>query len=135
MLVLSAYVKDTYASRLLADGAAGVGSLLKSASATWPSSSTPSAVLDGGTVMDPEVVSQPFSRRCHDDPIRSLTPREREVLALVAQGLGNAAIAQQPFVFEAAVSKHIGHILLKLDLAPSDTGHRRVLAAPAYLRS
>jgi DNA-binding NarL/FixJ family response regulator len=136
VLVLSAYVEDTYASRLLADGAAGVGYLLKERVGDVAQFvDTLRRVLGGGTVMDPEVVSQLFSRRRHDDPIRSLTPRESEVLALVAQGLGNTAIAQQLYVSEAAVSKHIGNIFLKLDLAPTDTGHRRVLATLAYLRS
>jgi DNA-binding NarL/FixJ family response regulator len=92
-------------------------------------------VVDGGTVLDPEVVSQLMVRRRADDPMRALTPREQEVLALMAEGYANSAIAEQLVVSETAVSKHIGNIFAKLGLSPTDTGHRRVLAVLAHLRS
>jgi DNA-binding NarL/FixJ family response regulator len=85
--------------------------------------------------MDPEVIAKLFTRRSVDDPIRSLTPREHEVLGLVAQGLGNHEIAQTITVTETAVSKHIGNIFAKLGLSPDDSGNRRVLATLAYLNS
>lgn len=136
VLVLSAYVEDRYASRLLGSGAQGVGYLLKErVGKVGDFVDALHRVADGGTVMDPEVIAQLFSRRGTQDPIRSLTPREFEVLGLVAEGLGNTAIAQSISVSETAVSKHIGNIFAKLGLAPSDSGHRRVLAALAYLRS
>lgn len=136
VLVLSAYVEDRYASRLLASGAQGVGYLLKErVGNVGEFVDGLRRVSGGGTVMDPEVIAQLFSRRSTRDPIRSLTPREFEVLGLVAEGLGNTAIAAAISVSETAVSKHIGNIFAKLGLAPSDTGHRRVLATLAYLRS
>lgn len=136
ILVLSAYVEDRYATDLLASGAAGLGYLLKERVgkvATFLDALD--RVVDGGTVMDPEVVSQLMVRQRRDDPIESLTPREREVLALMAEGHGNAHIAQSLFVSETAIGKHIGNIFAKLDLAPSDSGHRRVLAVLAHLRA
>jgi DNA-binding NarL/FixJ family response regulator len=136
ILVLSAYVEASDATDLLATGAGGVGYLLKERVgkvATFLDALR--RVVDGGTVLDPEVVSQLMVRRRADDPMRALTPREREVLALMAEGYGNAAIAEQLVVSETAVSKHIGNIFTKLGLAPTDTGHRRVLAVLAYLRS
>lgn len=136
VLVLSAYVEDRYASRLLAGGSEGVGYLLKErVGDVGQFVDTLRKVIGGGTVMDSEVISQLFSRRGTDDPIRALTPREREVLGLVAQGMDNAGIADAIVVSEAAVSKHIGNIFSKLGLASSDSGHRRVLATLAYLRS
>lgn len=136
VLVLSAYVEDRYAGRLLASGAQGVGYLLKErVGRVRDFVDGLRRVLDGGTVMDPEVIAQLFSRRSTQDPVRSLTPREFEVLGLVAEGLGNAAIAQAISVSETAVSKHIGNIFAKLGLSPLDSGHRRVLATLAYLRS
>ena len=136
VLVLSAYVEDRYASRLLASGAQGVGYLLKErVGNVGEFVDGLRRVVGGGTVMDPEVIAQLFSRRSTEDPIRSLTPREFEVLGLVAEGLGNTAIAAAISVTETAVSKHIGNIFAKLGLAPSDSGHRRVLATLAYLRS
>jgi DNA-binding NarL/FixJ family response regulator len=136
ILVLSAYVEDSYATDLLATGTGGVGYLLKERVgkvATFLDALH--RVVDGGTVLDPEVVSQLMVRRRADDPMRTLTPREREVLALMAEGYGNSAIAEQLVVSETAVSKHIGNIFTKLGLSPTDTGHRRVLAVLAYLRS
>jgi DNA-binding NarL/FixJ family response regulator len=136
ILVLSAYVEDSYVTDLLAAGAGGVGYLLKERVgkvATFLDALR--RVVDGGTVLDPEVVSQLMVRRRADDPMRTLTPREREVLALMAEGYGNGAIAEQLVVSETAVSKHIGNIFAKLGLSPTDTGHRRVLAVLAHLRS
>lgn len=136
VLVLSAYVEDRYAGELLADGAGALGYLLKERVGKVASFvDALHRVASGGTVMDPEVISQLMSRRRADDPVRALTPREREVLGLMAEGLDNASIAGRLFVTETAVSKHIGNIFAKLGLAASDSGHRRVLAVLAYLRS
>jgi DNA-binding NarL/FixJ family response regulator len=136
ILVLSAYVEDSYASDLLGDGAGAIGYLLKERVgkvATFLDALH--RVVDGGTVLDPEVVSQLMVRRRADDPVRTLTPRERDVLALMAEGRTNAGIAEELVVSEPAVSKHIGNIFTKLGLSQSDTGHRRVLAVLAYLRA
>jgi DNA-binding NarL/FixJ family response regulator len=92
-------------------------------------------VAGGGTVLDPEVVGQLLVRRRRDDPLRNLTPREREVLALMAEGRSNTAIARKIVVTEGAVEKHVRNIFTKLDLPPDDEQHRRVLAVLAYLRS
>ncbi|PZF83028.1 response regulator [Jiangella anatolica] len=136
VLVLSAYVEDSYATELLADGADGVGYLLKErVGKVEQFLDALRRVVAGGTVMDPEVVSQLMVRRRSDDPIRTLTPREREVLALMAEGLANPDIAARLVVTETAVSKHIRSIFAKLGLAHGDTGHRRVLAVLAYLKS
>ncbi|MFE3291803.1 LuxR C-terminal-related transcriptional regulator [Rhodococcus sp. NPDC059234] len=136
VLVLSAYVEDRYASGLLADGANGLGYLLKErVGRVAEFTDALRRVAAGGTVMDPEVISQLMSRRRADDPIRSLTPRESEVLGLMAEGLDNATIAARLVVSETAVSKHIGNIFAKLGLSASDAGHRRVLAVLAYLRA
>lgn len=136
ILVLSAYVEDSYANDLLGDGTGGVGYLLKERVgkvATFLDALE--RVVAGGTVLDPEVVTQLMVRRRADDPIRTLTPRERDVLALMAEGHTNATIAGELVVSEPAVSKHIGNIFTKLGLPPSDVGHRRVLAVLAYLRA
>ncbi len=136
VLVLSAYVEDRYASGLLADGASGLGYLLKErVGRVAEFTDALRRVAAGGTVMDPEVISQLMSRRRADDPIRSLTPRESEVLGLMAEGLDNASIAARLVVSDTAVSKHIGNIFAKLGLSASDAGHRRVLAVLAYLRA
>ncbi|WP_137874875.1 response regulator transcription factor [Rhodococcus sp. Q] len=136
VLVLSAYVEDRYASGLLADGANGLGYLLKErVGRVAEFTDALRRVAAGGTVMDPEVISQLMSRRRADDPIRSLTPRESEVLGLMAEGLDNASIAARLVVSDTAVSKHIGNIFAKLGLSASDAGHRRVLAVLAYLRA
>ena len=90
-------------------------------------------VAAGGTVMDPEVVSQLLAKRARDEQVGRLTPREREVLALMAEGRSNAAVAARLVVSEKAVSKHIANIFMKLDLAPSDDDNRRVMAVLAYL--
>jgi DNA-binding NarL/FixJ family response regulator len=136
VLVLSAYVEDEYASRLLAGGSEGVGYLLKERVGNVAQFVDALRRVGGGaTVMDPEVIAQLFTRRRADDPVRSLTPREHEVLGLVAQGLGNHEIATAITVSETAVSKHIGNIFAKLGLSPDDSGSRRVLATLAYLNS
>ncbi|MGV8977810.1 MAG: response regulator [Cellulomonas sp.] len=136
VLVLSAYVEDRYASRLLAGGADGIGYLLKERVGNVAEFvDTLRRVIGGATVMDPEVITQLVGRRGFNDPIRTLTPREHEVLGLMAQGLANQDIAEKLFVSETAISKHIGNIFAKLNLSVSDSGHRRVLATLAYLRS
>ncbi|WP_328871963.1 response regulator transcription factor [Streptomyces sp. NBC_00287] len=135
VLVLSQYVQRTYASDLLDSGdGSGVGYLLKDrVGQVEEFVDALSEVADGGTVVDPEVVRQLLRRR--RDPLERLTPREREVLALIAEGKSNGAIAKALVVSEAAVGKHIGSILTKLDLPPAEETHRRVLAVLAYLRS
>ncbi|MFG2489860.1 LuxR C-terminal-related transcriptional regulator [Streptomyces caniferus] len=133
VLVLSQYVEETYAVELLADGAGGVGYLLKDrVGRVEEFLSALERVAAGGTALDPEVVSELLTRR-RDDPLDALTPREREVLQLMAQGRDNATIARLLVVSDRAVSKHIGNIFAKLGLPASDSGHRRVLAVLAYL--
>lgn len=135
VLVLSQYVQRTYAAELLDSGdGSGVGYLLKDRVGQIEEFiDALREVADGGTVVDPEVVRQLLRRR--RDPLERLTAREREVLALVAQGRSNGAIARDLVVSEAAVGKHIGNILAKLDLPPADETHRRVLAVLAFLRA
>jgi DNA-binding NarL/FixJ family response regulator len=135
VLVLSQYVQRTYASELLDTGdGSGIGYLLKDrVGQVEEFVDALCEVADGGTVVDPEVVRQLLRRR--RDPLERLTPREREVLALIAEGRSNGAIARELVVSEAAVGKHIGSILAKLDLPPADATHRRVLAVLAYLRA
>ncbi len=136
ILVLSAYVEDSYAADLLADGSGGIGYLLKErVGKVEKFLDALQRIVDGGTVLDPEVVSQLMVRRRADDPLRTLTPREREVLGLMAEGHANGAIAGLLVVSETAVSKHIGNIFAKLGLPPTDTGHRRVLAVLAHLKA
>ncbi|MGW1884321.1 response regulator [Streptomyces sp. NPDC001970] len=134
VLVLSQYVQRTYATELLDSGdGIGVGYLLKDrVGHVEEFMDALVRVAQGGTVVDPEVVRRLLRRR--RDPLEQLTPREREVLALVAEGRSNAAIARALVVTEAAVGKHIGNILAKLDLPPAEDTHRRVLAVLAYLR-
>lgn len=135
VLVLSQYVEETYASDLLADGAGGVGYLLKDrVSALADLSDALERVTSGGTVVDPEVVAQLFARR-RRDPLDTLTAREREVLALMAEGRTNSAVARTLVITEGAVEKHISSILTKLDLPPSGDDHRRVMAVLAWLKS
>ena len=134
VLVLSQYVEESYAGELVADGRGGVGYLLKDrVSALDELSDALERVVSGGTVLDPEVVAQLMARR-RSDPLDALTPREREVLGLMAEGRSNAAIARRLVVSQGAVEKHVSNILLKLGLAPSDNDHRRVLAVLAWLR-
>ena len=135
ILVLSQYVEVSYADDLLADRAGAVGYLLKdrvSDVADFLDALT--RVAGGGTVLDPEVVAQLLVRRRRDDPLRTLTPREREVLALMAEGRSNTAIARRMVVTDGAVEKHVRNIFTKLDLPPDDEQHRRVLAVLAYLQ-
>jgi DNA-binding NarL/FixJ family response regulator len=136
VLVLSQYVEQLYARELLADQAGGVGYLLKDR--VFNDESFAAAIRNvaaGGTVLDPEVVQKLMVRRAGSEPVSRLTPREREVLALMAEGRSNAAIAQRLFITEKAVSKHAAGIFGKLDLVPSDDDNRRVLAVLAYLGS
>jgi DNA-binding NarL/FixJ family response regulator len=136
ILVLSQYVEVLYADDLLADRAGAVGYLLKDrVSEIAEFLDALDRVAGGGTVLDPEVVGQLLVRRRRDDPLRNLTPREREVLALMAEGRSNTAIARKIVVTEGAVEKHVRNIFTKLDLPPDDEQHRRVLAVLAYLRS
>ena len=136
VLVLSQYVEQLYARELLADQAGGVGYLLKDRVFNDDQFvEALRAVARGGTVMDPEVVSKLLVRRARDEPVARLSPREREVLALMAEGRSNSAIAQRLFVTEKAVSKHSTSIFAKLDLVPSDDDNRRVLAVLAYLNT
>ncbi|MEE1774163.1 response regulator transcription factor [Streptomyces sp. JV185] len=135
VLVLSQYVQRAYAADLLDSGdGSGVGYLLKDrVGQVEEFVEELREVADGGTVVDPEVVRQLLRRR--RDPLERLTAREREVLALVAQGRSNGSIARELVVSEAAVGKHIGNILAKLDLPPADETHRRVLAVLTFLRA
>jgi DNA-binding NarL/FixJ family response regulator len=135
ILVLSQYVETRYATELLNAGdGTHVGYLLKDRIGHVNEFvDALRRVVDGGTVVDPEVVRQMLRR--HRDPLDSLTAREREVLALVAEGRSNAAIATALHVAEASVAKHIRSILNKLGLPPADETHRRVLAVLTFLRS
>jgi DNA-binding NarL/FixJ family response regulator len=136
MLVLSQYVEAQYASELLADGAGGVGYLLKDRVADVREfNDALRRVAAGGTALDPEVVSQLMVQRRRDDRLSELTPREREVLAAMAEGRTNAGIAELLSITEGAAEKHISNIFSKLDLPGTVDGHRRVLAVLAYLDS
>jgi DNA-binding NarL/FixJ family response regulator len=136
ILVLSQYVEASYADELLADRRGAVGYLLKDrVSEVAEFMDALHRVAGGATVLDPEVVGQLIVRRRRDDPLRSVTPREREVLGLMAEGRSNTAIARKLVVSEGAVEKHIRNIFAKLDLPPDDEQHRRVLAVLTYLQS
>ncbi len=129
VLVFSQWIETRYATELLAAGAGGVGYLLKDRVADVADFvDALHRVATGGTALDPEVVKQLMGASRQQDALTRLTPREREVLELMAQGLTNNAIAAALTVTERAVEKHIGNIFTKLDLPPSDTHHRRVLA-------
>lgn len=135
VLVLSQYVEQLYARELLADRSGGVGYLLKDrVFNVGQFVDAVRQVAAGGTAMDPEVVAQLLTRRSAlDEPIGTLTPREREVLSLMAEGRSNAAIAGRMFITEKAVSKHTNSIFTRLGLPPSEDDNRRVLAVLAYL--
>ena len=134
VLVLSQYVEREYASELLADGAGGVGYLLKDRVADVRDFMDALArVAGGGTALDPEVVAQLMVSRRRDDRLGALTPREREVLAAMAEGKTNVGIATALVISEGAAEKHITNILGKLDLPDSENDHRRVLAVLAFL--
>ena len=135
VLVLSQYVEERYAVELLAGGASGVGYLLKERVADVKEFvDAVRRVADGGTSIDHEVITQ-LMVRSKKSPVDSLTPREREVLGLMAQGLSNTAIANTLVVSDGAVEKHVGNIFAKLGLEPSNSEHRRVRAVLAYLDS
>jgi DNA-binding NarL/FixJ family response regulator len=134
VLVLSQHVEQLYARELLADGSGAVGYLLKDR--VFDAEQFVDAVrrvAAGGTAMDPQVIQQLLSRRADDRPLGGLTPRELEVLELMAQGRSNAAIAGQLVVTERAIAKHTSNIFTKLGLEVSDDDNRRVLAVLAYL--
>ncbi len=135
VLVLSQYVEERYGRELLESGIEGTGYLLKDRVADVREFVTAvETVASGGTVLDPEVVSQLLTRNRRDDCLEKLTPREREVLSLMAEGRSNHAISETLFVTGGAVEKHVKSIFGKLALAQSDTDHRRVLAVLTYLR-
>jgi len=136
VLVLSQYVEEGYALDLVGDSAGGVGYLLKDRVADvdrFVESVT--RVAEGGSALDPEVVAQLVGRARRDDPLAELTPREREVMELMAEGRSNNAIAAEMTVTERAVEKHVTSIFGKLGLPPAPEDHRRVLAVLAFLRA
>jgi DNA-binding NarL/FixJ family response regulator len=136
VLVLSAYVEQAFATDLLAGGAAKLGYMLKErVGRVEEFLGALHRVAGGGTAIDPEVVGQLLARSRPDSTLGRLSPRERDVLALMAEGLGNTAIAERLFVTEGAVHKHIRSIFAKLDLAPDDRADRRVTAVLRYLDS
>jgi DNA-binding NarL/FixJ family response regulator len=133
ILIISQYVEGTYARELLADGRGGVGYLLKDRVMDVEAFvEAVRRVAEGGTALDPEVVAHFVGRK---DRLAALTPREREVLSLMAEGRSNASIAEALVLTVGAVEKHVASILQKLRLPPSDETHRRVLAVLAYLDS
>jgi DNA-binding NarL/FixJ family response regulator len=134
VLVLSQYVEQHYATELLAGDTAGVGYLLKDRVAdVGDFISAVHRVGEGGTALDPEVVSHLLAHSRRRQPLSSLTPRETEVLRLMAEGRSNGAIATELVVSDGAIEKHVSSIFSKLDLPPADTDHRRVLAVLRYL--
>ncbi|HTC82040.1 MAG TPA: response regulator transcription factor, partial [Acidimicrobiia bacterium] len=134
ILVLSQYVEERYATELLAGDSRGLGYLLKDRVAeVGEFVGAVERVAGGGTALDPDVVTQLLARTRRADPLAALTPREREVLQLMAEGRSNTAIAATLVVSEGAVEKHTSSIFSKLGLAPTDAGHRRVLAVLRYL--
>jgi DNA-binding NarL/FixJ family response regulator len=136
VLVLSQYVERQYATELLADRAGGVGYLLKDrVGDVREFMDALRRVARGGTALDPEVVAQLMTPRREDDPLEALTPREREVLAAMAEGRTNHGIATLLGITEGATEKHIGNIFGKLQLPDSENDHRRVLAVLTYLGS
>jgi DNA-binding NarL/FixJ family response regulator len=136
ILVLSQYVEEAAAGELLEAGMRGIGYLLKDRIGAIPQFvAAIRQVAEGGTVIDPDVVHQLLVHQRAHDPLDALSPREREVLALVAEGRSNSAIAQRLVLSEAAVAKHVTGVYTKLDLGPAAEDHRRVLAALTFLRS
>ncbi|TQS24887.1 response regulator transcription factor [Microbispora sp. KK1-11] len=136
VLVLSQHVEQLYARELLADGSGGVGYLLKDRVFNGEQFvDAVRRVAGGGTAMDPEVIARLLASNARNEPLGRLTPREREVLELMAEGRSNAAIGQRLFLSDSAVGKHTASIFTKLGLAPSDDDNRRVLAVLAFLNS
>jgi DNA-binding NarL/FixJ family response regulator len=136
VLVLSQYVEPSYAMELIADDAEGVGYLLKDRVPDVEEfASSVRRVAEGGSALDPAIVTQLVGRRRGDEPLMTLTPREREVLELMAEGRSNQSIAQKLVVTERAVEKHVTNIFGKLRLPASAEDHRRVLAVLAFLRA
>jgi DNA-binding NarL/FixJ family response regulator len=136
VLVLSQYVEPSYAMELIADDAEGVGYLLKDrVPDVGEFASSVRRVAEGGSALDPAIVTQLVGRRRSDDPLTTLTPREREVLELMAEGRSNQSIAQKLVVTDRAVEKHVTNIFGKLRLPASAKDHRRVLAVLAYLQA
>jgi len=136
VLVLSQYVELGLAARLLADSAEGIGYLLKDrVSNVKDFTAAVRRVAEGGSAIDPTIISQLLGRRRDDSPLEHVTPREREVLELMAEGRSNQGIAERLVITERAVQKHITNIFEKLGLTASGDDHRRVLAVLAYLRS
>jgi DNA-binding NarL/FixJ family response regulator len=134
VLVLSQHVQQLYARELLADGSGGVGYLLKDR--VFNAEQFIDAVrrvAAGGTAMDPDVIAKLLQRGVRSEPMGRLTPREREVLELMAEGCSNSAIAARLTVSDGAVAKHIANIFSKLDLVPTDDANRRVQAVLAHL--
>ncbi|MFC5744529.1 response regulator [Actinomadura rugatobispora] len=136
VLVLSAYVEQAFATELLSGGADGLGYLLKErVGRVEQFIDALHRVAAGGTAVDPDVVAQLLTRTRPDTALERLSPREREVLAVMAEGLGNSAIAERLFITDGAVHKHIRNIFAKLDLAPADRTDRRVAAVLRYLEN
>ena len=136
VVVLSAYIEEAYALELLGEDAAGVGYLLKDR--VWDGDRFAEAVrrvAEGGSALDPEVVSHMLGRRRIKEPLEELTPREYDVLTLMAEGRSNQAIAEKLVISGRAVEKHVTSIFIKLKLAPAAEDHRRVLAVLAFLQS
>ena len=136
IVVLSQYVEENYASELLAGDLGAIGYVLKDrVTDVGQFVETVERVANGGTAIDPEVVSQLLARTRRQQPVADLTPREREVLGLMAEGRSNTAIAEKLVITQRAVEKHVKNIFQKLRLAPADTDHRRVLAVLRYLEA
>ncbi|GAA0454920.1 response regulator transcription factor [Streptomyces sp. NPDC046215] len=136
VIILSQYVERTYAAELLADGRGGVGYLLKNRVTDIDAFlDALERVAAGGTALDPEVIAQIFARNSKDTGLARLTPREHEVLALMAQGLSNSAIAERLVLAPVSVEKHISNLLAKLDLPLTSDTHRRVQAVLTYLNA
>ena len=135
VLILSQYCEEQYATELIGDRAEGVGYLLKERVGDVEAFiDAVDRVASGGSALDPEVVARMLGRRAEQSPLAELTPRERDVLAAMAEGKSNMAIADELFVTEAAVEKHVTGIFQKLGLGPTATEHRRVLAVLTYVR-